>query len=68
MEVSSEKSDAAKSLRTSLARRSELVTTGGLLWRAREIILRSKYDFFDGADGSIESHKAGGDNVFRRQQ
>ena len=68
MEAWDERSGAAKSLRTSLARRSELVATGGLLWRARESILRSKYDFFDGAAGSIESRKAGGDNVFRRQQ
>ena len=67
MEVSRQRSDAAKSLRTSLARSSELVTTGGLLSREGESILCSKYDFFDGAAGSIESSEAGGDNVFRRQ-
>ena len=41
---------------------------GGLGWRERESILRSKYDFFDGAAGSVESRKAGGDNGHRYQQ
>ena len=35
---------------------------GELVWRERESILRSKYVFFDGVAGSVESGKAGGDN------
>ena len=41
---------------------------GGLGWRKRESILRSKYDFFDGAAGSVESSEAGGDKGRRRRQ
>ena len=29
----------------------------GLVWRERESILRSKYDFFDGAAGFVENCK-----------
>ena len=68
MEAWDEQSEAAKSLRTSLARRSELVTTVGMLWRERESTLCSKYDFFDGAAGSVESRKAGGNNGRQYQQ
>jgi len=46
-----ERSEAANSLRTSLAKRFELVATGWLVWRGRESILCSKYDFFDAAAG-----------------
>ena len=67
MEVRSERSEAAKSLRTSLARRIELVTAGGLVWRGGENILYSKDNFFDGAAGSAESGEAGSDNVHRHQ-
>ena len=63
-----ERSEASIRLRTSLARRIELVVAGGLLWHKGESILYSKYDFFDGAAGSVESRKAGGDNGRRYQQ
>ena len=62
------RSEAAKSLWTSLASRSKLVAMGGLLWREGESILRSKYDFFDGAAGFVENRKAGGDNGRRCRQ
>ena len=62
------RSEAAKSLRTSLARRIELVATGWLVWREGESSLYSEDDFFDGAAGSAESGEAGGDNGRRRHQ
>ena len=68
MEVRGERSGAAKSLQTSLARRIELVAAAGLVWRGGESILYSEDDFFDGAAGSAESGEAGGDNVRRHQQ
>ena len=63
-----ERSEAAKILRTSLARRIELVATGWLVWRGGESILYSEDNFFDDAAGSAESGEAGGDNVRRHQQ
>ena len=68
MEVRGERSEAAKILRTSLARRIELVAAAGLVWRGGESILYSEDDFFDGAAGSAESGEAGGDNGRRRHQ
>ena len=68
MEVRGERSDAAKSLRTSLASRFELVATGGLVWYGGESILCSKYDLIDGAAESVESGKAGGYNGCRHQR
>ena len=68
MEVRGERSEAAKSLRTSLTSRFELAATGGLVWRGGESILSSKYDLIDGAAESIESGKAGGYNERRRHQ
>ena len=65
MEVRCERSEAAKSLRTSLARRIELVAAGWLVWRGGERTLCSKYDFFDGAAESVESDEAG---VYKRRQ
>ena len=59
-------SEAAKSLRTSLARRIELVAAGWLVWRGGEHTLCSKYVFFDGADESVESDEAGGYKRRRR--
>ena len=60
MEVRCEQSEAAQSLRTSLARRIELVAAGGMVWRGGENTLCSKYDCFDGAAESVESDEAGG--------
>ena len=51
MEVRGERSEAAKSLRTSLARRIELVAAGGLVWCKGESILYSKYDFLTAPPG-----------------
>jgi len=59
-------SEAAKSLRTSLARRIELVTAEGLVWRGGESTLCSKYNLFDGAAKSVVSDKAGGYKSRRR--
>ena len=67
MEVRGERSEAAKSLRTSLARRIELVAAGGLVWRGGESTLCSKYDLIDGAAESVESGEAGGYNRRRRR-
>ena len=63
-----ERSEAAKSLRTSLARRIELVAAGWLVWRGGESILSSKYDFIAAAAESVESGEAGGYNGRRRHQ
>ena len=60
MEVRGERSEAAKSLRTSLARRIELVPAGGLVWHGGESILCSKYDLIAAAAESVESDEAGG--------
>ena len=68
MDPRGERSEAAKSLRNSLARLIELVVTGGLVWHGGESILCSKYDLIDGAAVSVESSKAGGCNRCRRQQ
>ena len=68
MEVRGERSEAAKSLRTSLARRIELVATGWLVWRGGESIIYSKYDLIAAAAESVESGKAGGYNGRRRHQ
>ena len=65
--ASDKRSEAAKSLRTSLARRIELVATGWLVWREGESSLYSEDDFFDGAAESVESSEAGGYNGRRRQ-
>ena len=46
-----ERSEAANSLSTSLAKRFELVATGWLVWRGGESVLCSKYDFFAAAAG-----------------
>ena len=61
-----EQSEAAKSLRTSLARRIELVAAGELVWRGGESILSSKYDFIAAAAESVESGEAGGYNGRQR--
>ena len=66
MEVRGERSEAAKSLRTSLRSRIELVATGGLVWRGGESILCSKYDSIDGAAETVENGNAGGYNRRRR--
>ena len=66
MEVRSERSEAAKSLRTSLARRIELVAAGRVVWRGGESTLCSKYDFLDGAAESVESDEADGYKRRRR--
>ena len=63
-----ERSEAANSLRTSLAKMFELVATGWLVWCGGETILCSKYNFFDAAAESVESHQAGGYNGRRRQR
>ena len=63
-----ERSEAAKSLRTSLVRRIELVATGWLVWREGESSLYSEDDFFDGAAESVESSEAGGYNGRRHHQ
>ena len=68
MEVGGERSEAAKSLRTSLARRIELVAAGWLVWRGGESILSSKYDFIAAAAESVESGEAGGYNGRRCYQ
>ena len=69
MEARGEKSEAAKSLRTSLASRIELVATGGGWCGAEgERILSSKYDLIDGVAESVESSKAGGYNGCRCQR
>ena len=68
MEVRCERSEAAKSLRTSLARRNELVATGWLVWREGESILCSKYDLIAAAAEFVESGKAGGYNGRRGHQ
>ena len=64
----SERSEAANSPRTSLAKVFELVATGRLVWREGGGILCSKYDFFDAAAKSVESREAGGFNSRRRQR
>ena len=46
-----ERSEAAKSLRTSLARRIELVATGWLVWHEGESSLYSEDDFFTAPPG-----------------
>ena len=63
-----EQSEAAKSLRTSLTRRIELVTAGWLVWRRRESIIYSRYDLIAAAAGSAENGKAGGYNGRQRHQ
>ena len=62
------RSEAAKSLRTSLARRIELVATGWLVWRGGESVLSSKYEFIAAAAESVESGEAGGYNGRQRHQ
>jgi hypothetical protein len=63
-----EQSEAAKSLRTSLARRIELVAAGRLVWRGGGSIIYSKYDLIAAAAESVESGKAGGYNGRRCQR
>ena len=65
-----ERSEAANSLWTSLAKMFEIVTAGagGLVWRGGESILSSKYDFIAAAAESVESGEAGGYNGRRRHQ
>ena len=62
------RSEAANSLRTSLARMIELVATGGLVWCRGESIVCSEDGLIGGANGSVESGKAGGYNGRQRQQ
>ena len=63
-----ERSKAAKSLRTSLVSRIELVAVGGLVWSGGGSMLCSKYNLIAAAAESVESGKAGGYNGHRRQQ
>ena len=53
MEVRGERSEAVKSLRTSLARRIELVAAGRVVWRGGGSTLCSKYDLINGAAKSV---------------
>ena len=68
MKVRGERSEAAKSLRTSLTSRFELAATRWLVWRGGESILSSKYNFIAAAAESVESGEAGGYNGRRRHQ
>ena len=68
MEVRGDRSEAAKSLRTSLASRFELAAMEGLVWRGGESVLSSKYEFIAAAAESVESGEAGGYNGRRRHQ
>ena len=68
LDLRGEQSEAANSLRTSLAKMIELVATGRLVWREGGGILCSKYDFFYAAAKSVESREAGGFNSRRRQR
>ena len=63
-----ERSEAAKSLRTSFARRIELVATGWLVWREEESSLYSEDDLSAAAAEFVESGKAGGYNGRQRHQ
>ena len=56
------RSEAAKSLQTSLARRNELVVMGWWVWREGESILCSKYDLIAAAAKFVESGEVGGYN------